>query len=56
MLSLFDIHFIYSTHILLSLFDIYFTYLTLILLSLFDFNFRENRNLCFFKKHLLRAR
>ena len=45
--------------ILLSLFEDYFIvvimrsiycrYLTFISLSLFDFNFRENRNSCFFK-------
>ena len=38
-----------SLLISLSLFDVYFIYSTHILLSLFDFNFRENRSSCFSK-------
>ena len=38
-----------SSSILLSLFDVYFVYSTHISLSLFDFNSRENRNSCFSK-------
>ena len=48
-LLLFDIHFAYSTHTSLSLFDIHFIYSTHISLSLPNFDSRENRNPYFLK-------